>query len=173
VAGTAVSTNPAADIIVGLCGVASAVIGYASATHAEVSRRRDKRAARHAARDGAPESGPPIAAMPPPTPDPAAVLLEAAGPGAARTLRATGTVDLTVTITQPTERQPRMPLPGQQRRKDRREARRVRWGDAYTEDELAAGDVELEHVPNAPEPDDADQVNDEELTDGDYAGEAT
>jgi hypothetical protein len=168
-----VSTNPAADIIVGLCGVASAVIGYASATHAEIGRRREKRAARHAANSEPPASGPPAQMPPTNHPDPAAVLLEAAGPGAARTLRATGTVDLTVTITQPTEGQSRMPLPGQQRRKDRREARRVRWGDSYTEDEIAAGDVELEHVPNAPEPDDADQVNDEELTDGDYAGEGT
>jgi hypothetical protein len=166
------STNPAADVIVGLCGVASAVIGYASATHAEVNRRRDKRAARHAAAK-APESGPP-ARMPPSSPDPAAVLLEAAGEGAARTLRATGTVDLTVTITNDQEGQPRMPvLPGRERRKERRERRQVRWGDSYTEDEFAAGDVELDQVPNASEPDDAAQVNDEELTDGDYAGEET
>lgn len=46
-------------------------------------------------------------------------------------------------------------LPGKDRREERRARRRrrlVRDGDAFTTDELARGDIELEEVPRRPEP---------------------
>jgi hypothetical protein len=148
-----VSTSPAADVIVAVCSVGSAALGFAASTRAAGRQRREKHAGRHAA-DGTPASGPPVAALPPPSPvlDPAAVLLEAAGPGASRTLRATGTVDLTVTITQPMEGQPRMP--------GKRYALRPDPGDGRMLPDEATE-----------EPAEQDQVLNEEETPGDYAGD--
>jgi hypothetical protein len=53
-------------------------------------------------------------------------------------------------------------LPGHDRREDRRERRherrRVRSGEEFTSEELAAGDVELEEMePSGPEPEEASE----------------
>jgi hypothetical protein len=136
VAGAVVTTNPAADVIVGLCSVASAAIGFAAASraarHDQDRPRRRARAARHA---GAPSA-------------------------AASTVQVAGTVDLTVTFTEPEGRHPRMPIRrGHERREERRERRRVRAGDSYTADD----EVDLEAPdPDAAAPPEADQVGPDE-----------
>jgi hypothetical protein len=58
----------------------------------------------------------------------------------------------------------------ERRGSDRRaelKARLIAWGHTYTQAQLDAGEVELEHVESAPEPPVGNQVVDQEL-EGDY-----
>jgi hypothetical protein len=134
---------PDGAIITALCSTGVAVLSFLSATRA--AHPKPTPAAPE------PETGPPapepVQLEPAPaTPDPS----PAAGPAVTRIMRATGTVDLTVTLTE--EGPPRMP--GKKRYQLKPEP----------------GDGRMLPEP-AEEPADADQVLNEEMTPGDYAGD--
>jgi hypothetical protein len=176
-----VSTSPAADVIVGLCTLGSAVLGYAGAHRAQITER--VRARRAAAEEAGPVPVEDVALPEPPAElpaEPTAVYTRALGLYETALATAEADVawlrdriariaDLAAEAARPEEGQPRMPL---RRAKHERGRRKVRAGDTYTiDDELAADGegVELEQVTAAAEPSDpAAEVNDQELTDEEY-----